>query len=511
MTLPPNQCMIEKSSTVSQSIGVLTGKVRMSFSIANKIFSRWQILSFRRRGVLILAIPITCLAIFPPLLAWNHFDLIEDKEEFAHLQLTNSISKELLHNTLDAKREMNNYLLTQEEHFIDNYQQIIVKATEIEMKFEEEIEHSKSSEQTISNIKAINEKYLTEMEWILAHIQVENQQPIDSQELERWLIKSDQVIIDLNYHITELSKEFAKAKQERDLHIGKHSRRGFILVCLFVLMGISGSAIAIKLFFSLDSELKNKRTQLEQLNLQLQRFTSNASHELRSPLSAILMNARVGLLTPPTEVNKIHQKLEKIIELTQNNKILINSLLFLARHEHLSTLENLEEIELNAFLSQIGDRFKELARAENLEFQTSFLSDSVMVRAQSALLAQAIDNLLDNARKYTLAEGQIQLQLSVESSQAVIKVTDNGIGIPSQSLENIFEYFYRVNSRETNQIKGFGLGLSIVKEIVRLHQGQLKVESNCDQGTTFELNFPIAPSKEDDYRCDHSQVKLVSH
>ena len=283
----------------------------MSFVISNQIFSLWRTLSFRRRGVLIIAIPITCLAMFPPLLAWSHFDIIKDKREFEQLNLTNSISRELFNTTLYTQREIKNYLLTGQKQFLENHQRNLVKVSKIERKLDRKIKLKKVNEQTLSTYRAINDQYLRELAWILTKIQIENPQAIDSQELQSWLQKSDRIIVDLEYRITELTSEVAIAKQKQEQHIEIHDRRGFILVCLFVLLGIFGSALAIKLFFSLDHELKNKRDQLEQINIQLQRFTSNASHQLRSPMAAILSNAQVGILTPPTKIDTIYQNYEK--------------------------------------------------------------------------------------------------------------------------------------------------------------------------------------------------------
>lgn len=494
MTLLSQPCKIEGSLKVSHSGDIVFGRGKMSYLIANKIFSRWQTLSCRKRGVLIIAIPITCLAMFPPLLAWSHFDIIEDKREFEQLKLTNSISRELFHTTLHTQREIKNYLLTRQKQFIDNYERDLVKASEIEQKLDREIKLQKVNEQTLSTYRAINDQYLREMSWILTEIQVKNSQAIDSQEWQSWLQKSDRIIADLEHRITELTSEVAIVKQKQEEHIEIHDRRGFILVCLFVLLGISGSALAIKLFFSLDHELKDQRNQLEQINTQLQRFTSNASHQLRSPMAAILSNAQVGLLTPPTKVDAIYQKLEKIIELTQDNKLLIDSLLLLARSEHLSALENAELIDLGDFLRQICDRFKQSAKKKGLNFAVSFPEESVILNAEKQLLAQVIENLLDNAQKYTPQGGKVELHLSIRASQAVIKVIDSGIGIPQSNLDKIFECFYRVDSSGKNTVKGFGLGLAIVKEIVRLHQGFLKVSSKCDLGTTVELELPIRSS-----------------
>ena len=166
-------------------------------------------------------------------------------------------------------------------------------------------------------------------------------------------------------------------------------------------------------------------------------------------------------------------------------------MLLLARSEHLSALENVELIDLGDFLRQICDRYKQSAKEKGLKFSASFPEDSVILNAEKQLLTQVIENLLDNAQKYTPQGGKVELYLSVRASQAVIKVIDSGIGIPQKNLDKIFECFYRVDSSGKNAVKGFGLGLAIAREIVRRHHGLIKVDSKYNLGTTFELELPI--------------------
>ena len=456
-----------------------------------KLGYKWQQLSCLQRGIIIITIPVTCFAIFPPLVSWNHFDLIEDKEEFYQLQVTNSLSKELLQNTLNAQVDIKNYLLTQNDIFIDSYYQTLEETFQLKEKLSENIAKNTRYKDKSLEIDNFSQIYLTIMSQIVKETEDLEIETINSLELKQWLTESEKNISELNKRIVYFAKEEKEYQIKNNQHLEQHYQRGFALIILFVVVGIFGSLLAVKLFYSLDRELTQKRTELQQINGQLERFTANASHQLRGSLAAILSNAQVGLITPISEPEKINQRLKNIVELTKSNSILVDHLLFLARYESMIVPKYLEEIDLVSFLQNISDQFENLAKDQNLSFTSFFPSSTIISMAEPDLLAQVIHNLLDNATKYTPEGGSIQLKLLVRSSEAVIKVIDSGIGIPEESLDKIFERFYRIEFATKAKKQGFGLGLAIAKEIVRLHKGKLRVHSEVAQGTTFELLLPI--------------------
>ena len=118
-----------------------------------------------------------------------------------------------------------------------------------------------------------------------------------------------------------------------------------------------------------------------------------------------------------------------------------------------------------------------------------------MVKADANLLRQAIDNLLSNACRYTPAGGTISARLNFDNDKVSIEVEDTGIGISPQSLPHIFERFYRVNQTRTKVKGSFGLGLNITQQIIQAHAGQIKVTSQVDQGTTFQIILPLKDNK----------------
>ncbi|WP_036477933.1 cell wall metabolism sensor histidine kinase WalK [Myxosarcina sp. GI1] len=224
---------------------------------------------------------------------------------------------------------------------------------------------------------------------------------------------------------------------------------------------------------------------------QLQRFTADASHELRAPLAAILSNAQVGLITPVKDGSQQLFRLEKITKLVESISSLVSNLLFLARHEGQFATESLQKLDLNNLLQKIANDYQILAKERGLNLTCTLPSQPIQILAEPTLLTQAITNLLTNACKYTPTGGKVELSLKEKFRQAIIEIEDSGIGIPEADLPHIFERFYRVDSERSRNTGGFGLGLAIAKQIVEAHGGKISVSSQVATKTIFTIKLPL--------------------
>jgi two-component system, OmpR family, phosphate regulon sensor histidine kinase PhoR len=236
-------------------------------------------------------------------------------------------------------------------------------------------------------------------------------------------------------------------------------------------------------------------TRQKQLERMRKEFVSNVSHELRTPLSVIKGNLET-LVEAEHEIEPAQRQRFLLTAQRHADRLaaLVEDLLTLSRLESSQPGVKLEPVLLRDLLQAVVDDHQ--ARPAAAEHQLVLAVPEVMpaVAADRRKLCQVIENLVENAIKYTPAGSRIELLGTVGEGRVQISVRDNGPGIPAKDLPHLFERFYRVEKGRSREKGGTGLGLSIVKHIVQLHGGRVWVESKEGEGTTFHLELPLAAS-----------------
>lgn len=222
----------------------------------------------------------------------------------------------------------------------------------------------------------------------------------------------------------------------------------------------------------------------------LQQFTADASHELRAPLAGIVSNAQVGLMEP-IDPQEQTTRLKTISEVAESMGVLVNHLLFLARHEGTLPPEAFQSVDLVSLLQAVVEEYHQQATSKGLTFVSHLPDRPLMLKAEPDLLRQAIVNLLSNACRYTPSGGTVELHVESQLRWAIIQVKDTGIGIAEANLPRIFDRFYRADKVRSRQTGGLGLGLAIARQIVEAHRGHITVTSQVEQGSTFEIRLPL--------------------
>ena len=221
-------------------------------------------------------------------------------------------------------------------------------------------------------------------------------------------------------------------------------------------------------------------------------FVSNVSHELRTPLTSVksyLEALDEGALSEPVAPDFIKVSLDE----TNRMMRMVTDLLHLSRIDNATSHLDVELINFTAFITFILNRFDQIRgqdEEKKYELVRDYLITSVWIEIDTDKMTQVIDNILNNAIKYSPDGGKITVTMKTTDDQMILSISDQGLGIPKQDLPRIFDRFYRVDRARSRAQGGTGLGLAIAKEIIKQHDGFIWAKSEYGKGSTFTIVLP---------------------
>jgi two-component system sensor histidine kinase CiaH len=246
---------------------------------------------------------------------------------------------------------------------------------------------------------------------------------------------------------------------------------------IFTFSAIAGYFLAGKTLSPIEKAMEEQK-----------RFVADASHEFKTPLTSLQTSIEVALRDKKLSLGEAKEILKDSIGDIQNLTSLSNYLLGLARFQNNSLTKT--SVNVKDIIKRVGKQITPIAKSKEVSLIVK--SESISIKADEDSLEKLVRILLDNAFKYTPMKGRVWLTCEKVKRNLVIEIKDNGIGISKSDLPHIFERFYRADlSRSKEQIPGFGLGLSVAKEIVNMYKGSILVESKLGRGSTFIVKLPL--------------------
>lgn len=246
----------------------------------------------------------------------------------------------------------------------------------------------------------------------------------------------------------------------------------------------------------LATTLNSLIARLERAVNEIQRFTADASHELRTPVAALLSEAESTLRLPRTQ-EEYKQALTVIVEEATRLGRLADQLLNLSRHDAGIVHYEHDTVRLDALLLDVGDQLRPSAEKRQVRLEVGEMQPCEM-QGDDIRLSQVFYNVLENAVKYTPEGGRVEIRCRISKGSALIEVEDTGIGIAAEKLPHVFDRFYRGDPSRSGQAGGTGLGLSIAQTAIVAHNGKIQIHSEEGVRTTVTIQLPQAVSAHDD-------------
>ncbi len=225
-------------------------------------------------------------------------------------------------------------------------------------------------------------------------------------------------------------------------------------------------------------------------------FVNNVSHELKTPIATIQLAAQ--MLTDnslPLEEQRIHDIAAIIKKENERMRYNVEKILQTSVIERGKIRFNKKEVHAHELIEKISKSFELQLKQKNGLLIKNLNAENDLIYVDEVHFSNVLINLLENAMKYNEGEPVIEIETENENNNLIIKIQDNGIGIPRKDLKRIFDQFYRVEHGDVHNYKGFGLGLNYVKKIIDEHNGKITVDSEVGQGSTFSIILPVINNK----------------
>ncbi len=226
------------------------------------------------------------------------------------------------------------------------------------------------------------------------------------------------------------------------------------------------------------------------LDTSRQEFVSNVSHELRTPITSMKVLADSLISQKDVPIELYQEFMTDIAEEIEREDKIITDLLSLVKMDRTAVDLNITEVDINALVELIMRRLRPIAQNRDVEVVYESVRP-VTAAVDEVKMTLVISNLVENAIKYNKEHGWVKVKLNADHQYFTVEVADSGIGIPAESLDHVYERFYRVDKSRSKEIGGTGLGLAITRSAILMHRGTIKVESTEGEGTTFTVRIPL--------------------
>ena len=220
-------------------------------------------------------------------------------------------------------------------------------------------------------------------------------------------------------------------------------------------------------------------------------FINRVTHELRTPLTNILMYAETAMEDGITDAGSIENSLNVINQEALRLNRIVSDMLSVAEIEAGTHEIKRDDLSLIPLIQQVANDHRAAAERKNIRLDLGLPPKMPVIQADRDKVALAVHNLVGNAIKYTPENGRIAIDVDCTDEQLSVTVSDSGIGIREDEIPRVFEQFYRAKDERVSAITGSGLGLSLARDVVRLHGGDITVESEINKGSRFAMTLPI--------------------